>query len=84
MGGLRVGAAGSAAVEGIQILRAVPCGHLSQLLCNASNTFYVPANYVREDLYLFASLSTILGLWAFSRRQSCNQPMRLEAMYLVQ
>ena len=28
--GLRIGAAGSAAVEEIQILRAVPCGQLSQ------------------------------------------------------
>ena len=39
MDGLRVGAAGSAAVEGIQILRAVPCGHLSQPLCNVPDTF---------------------------------------------
>ena len=37
MDGLRVGAAGSAAVEGIHVLRAELCGHLSQQLCHVSS-----------------------------------------------
>ena len=54
MDGLRVGAAGSAAVEGIQILRAVPCGHLSQQLCNLLISLEVPVDDdVSEDRYIY-------------------------------
>ena len=52
MDGLRVGAAGSAAVEGIQFFRAVPCGHLSQPLCNVPNKFEVLVIYVASEIFI--------------------------------
>ena len=82
MDGLRVGAAGSAAVEGIHILRAVLCEHLSQRLYNVSDAFHIPVHYdvskkPRSPFMIISNLS-------IHRHHSCSHPLRLEAMYMVQ